>query len=169
MAEPKVVEDSGWAPDARASAGTAVVLTALLLGVDAAAGFGDWQRSAVWTGLGAVLFAVLWPTRVSAAPGLLTTRGLLRRRRVRTDRLAAIAWRDGLEQRLVLTDVQGNRVEVDPRVLAANPPLWYRVGQDIDTSVSRGTLAEGLVPLRQLARLIDRETAHAVFKASALA
>lgn len=168
MAGPKVVEDRGWAPDARASAGTAVVLTALLLGVDAAAGFGDWQRAAVWTGLGAVLFAVLWPTRVSAAPGLLTTRGLLRRRRVRTDRLAAVVWHEGLSQRLVLTDTLGNRVEVDPRVLAANPPLWHRVGQDIDTSVSSGTLAEGLDPLQRLSRLIDCETAQAVFRASAL-
>ncbi|RSS92029.1 hypothetical protein EF903_10185 [Streptomyces sp. WAC05292] len=168
MAEPKAVQDSGWAPDARASAGTAVVLTSLLLGVDAAAGFTDWPRTAVWAGLGAVLFVVLWPTRVSAAPGRLTTRGLVRRRRVRTDRLASVVWHDGLAQRLVLTDTDGNRVELDPRVLTANPPLWHRVGQDIDTSVARGTLAEGVAPMRRLSRLIDSETAQAVFRVSAL-
>ncbi|MCX4524550.1 MULTISPECIES: hypothetical protein [unclassified Streptomyces] len=167
--EPAPAQDRGWAGDARAATGLATLFPALLLAVDTAAGSADWRRVVVWTALGLALFLVLWPTRVRAVPGLLTTRGLVHRRRVHTDRLASVAWHDGVAQRLVLRDIDGNRLEVDPRVLAANPPLWHVLDRDIHTSLARGTMREGLVPLRRLCRLIDRETAHTVFRASGLA
>ncbi|MEU2391732.1 hypothetical protein [Streptomyces sp. NPDC007369] len=168
MSEPAALQNRAWGGEVRAAVGFAVLLPAVLLTADAVAGDSGWRRAVVWIWLGLLLLLVLWPTRVSAAPGLLTTRGLVRSRRVRTDRLASAAWHDGVAQRLVLTDTDGGSVELDPRVFADNPPLWYRVGEDIGTSVSSGTLDEGLVPLRQLCSLIDRETARAVFRASAL-
>lgn len=168
MPAPMLVQDCNWAGNARAAAGVAVLFPALLLGVDAAAGYTDWQRVLLWTALGLALFAVLWPTRVRATPGLLMTRGLIQSRHVHTDRLASIAWYDGVAQRLVLRDVDGNRLEVDPRVFAANPLLWHMFDQDVHVSLSLGTVGEGLAPLQRLTRLINRETAHTIFKVSGM-
>lgn len=168
LPEQTFVQNSEWAAHARAAAAVAALFAALLLGADAAAGHSDWRRALLWTAHGLVLLAVLWPTRVRAAPGLLLTRGLVHHRHVRTDRLVAVAWHDGVAQRLVLTDLDGNRLEVDPRVLARNPALWHVVDHDIGPSVSRGLLCGGREPLLGLRRRIDRETARTVFKVSGL-
>ncbi|KOU21260.1 hypothetical protein ADK52_24375 [Streptomyces sp. WM6372] len=166
MPGPELAEDRNWPSDARAAAGIAVLLPGLLLAVDAAAGHTHWQRVLLWTALGLALLAVLWPTRVRATPGVLTTRGLLHHRRVRTDRLLSVAWHDGVAQRLVLRDLDGNRLEVDPRVFAANPALWHLFDQSVKVSLSLGTMRDGSDPLRRLARLIDRQTVRTVFKIS---
>ncbi|MFF4099468.1 hypothetical protein [Streptomyces sp. NPDC001903] len=168
MPGPNLVEDRNWAGDARAAAGIAVLFPGLLLAVDAAAGCTQWQRVLLWTALGLTLLAVLWPTRVRATPGTLMTRGLLRRRRVRTDRLVSVAWHDGVAQRLVLEDLDGNRLEVDPRVFAANPALWHLFHQGVGVSLSLGTLTEGSAPVRRLSRLMDRQTVTTVFKLSGM-
>ncbi|MET9464680.1 hypothetical protein ABZY44_07605 [Streptomyces sp. NPDC006544] len=80
------------------------------------------------------------PPKVSAYPGLLTARGLVRSHHVHTDRLVSVAWHDGIAQRLLLEDIDGNRAEVDPRVFAANPSLWHFLDRYIRTSLSRGTM-----------------------------
>ncbi|MGW2582246.1 hypothetical protein ACWCYZ_13055 [Streptomyces virginiae] len=136
MNRPSGGEDSQWAGDARAAAGIALGFPLLLVGVDTAAGFISAPRASLWIGLGLVLLAVLWPTKVSAYRGLLTARGLIHAHHVHTDRLASVAWHDGVAQRLLLEDIDGNRAEVDPRVFAANPPLWHVLDRDIRTSLS---------------------------------
>ncbi|MEU2390277.1 hypothetical protein [Streptomyces sp. NPDC007369] len=166
--QPLPVSDTRWADDARAAVTVAASFPVLLLGVDGTSGALSGPRAALWTGLGLILFVMLWPTRVSARPGLLTARGLLRRHTVHTDRLRSVAWHDGVAQRLILRDLDGNQVEIDPRVLAANPPLWHLLDQDIRTSLSRGTMREGRRPLQRLSRLIDAETARTVFRVSGM-
>lgn len=166
--QPSRVSDTRWADDARAAVVVAATFPVLLLAVDGAAGTLSGGRAALWGGLGVVLFLILWPTRVSALPGLLTARGLFRRHTVHTDRLASVAWHDGVAQRLILRDVDGNVAEIDPRVLAANPPLWHLLDRDIRTSLSRGTMRDGRRPLQRLCRLIDTETARTVFRSSGM-
>lgn len=166
--QPSPVSDTRWADDARAAVAVAASFPVLLLAVDGASGALSGRRTALWIGLGLILFVILWPTRVSAQPGLLTARALFHRHTVHTDRLASVAWHDGVAQRLILRDLDGNRAEIDPRVLAANPPLWHRLDQDIRTSLSRGTMRDGRRPLQRLCRLIDTETARTVFHTSGM-
>ncbi|MFB7742739.1 hypothetical protein ACWCWQ_08350 [Streptomyces sp. NPDC001571] len=161
-----VVYDTTWAGEARSAAGCSAVLLGLLLTVDALAGTLDLARGGLWGLLAGLLFAVLWPARVSAAPGRLVARGLLRRAEVRTDRLVSVRWSDGVAQRLVLRDAEGNRVEIDPKVLVANPPLWHVLDRDARTSRDRKVLRCGETALRQLAARVDGETARAVFEVS---
>ncbi|MGW8327522.1 hypothetical protein ACWGLE_06455 [Streptomyces sp. NPDC055897] len=163
-----VVYDTTWAGEARSAAGCAAVLLGLLLAVDTVAGTLDLARGGLWSLLAALLFAVLWPARVSAGPGLLVSRGLLRRSGVRTDRLVSVRWSDGVAQRLVLRDTEGHRVEIDPKVLVANPPLWHILDRDARTSRDRNVLCCGETALRQLAARVDGETAHAVCEVSGL-
>ncbi|MFJ8308296.1 MULTISPECIES: hypothetical protein [unclassified Streptomyces] len=162
------VHDTRWAGEARSAVGCAVLLLCLLLAIDAAAGTLSVLRTLLWLGLALLLFVVLWPARVSASPGRLASRGLLRRAEVRTDRLVSVRWSDGVAQRLVLRDIEGNRAELDPKVLVANPPLWHVLDQDARTSTDRGTLRCGETALRQIASRVDKETAQTVFKVSGL-
>lgn len=145
-----------------------MALLAMLMLLDGGAGRLTVARGAAWTVLAVLLFVVLVPPRVSAGDGWLATRGMLRERRVRTDRLAAVCLSDGVAQRLVLRDIAGGRVEIDPRVLIADPRLWRWVDAGIRTSLGRGTLLCGAPALRRLAERIDGETALAVFKVSGL-
>ena len=69
-------------------------------------------------------------------------------------------WSDGVSLGLVLRDLDGARVEVDPRVLIANPHLWQLLDAGARSSLGRGTLLCGATALRQLSERIDRETAH---------
>ncbi|GAA1365786.1 hypothetical protein J0695_06710 [Streptomyces beijiangensis] len=163
-----MVHDAGWAGDARAAVGCAVLLLVLLLAIDTGAGTLSVPRGALWTGLAALLFAVLWPARVSVSRGRLVSRGLLSRSGVRTDRLVSVRWSDGVAQRLVLRDADGNRAEIDPKVLVANPPLWRVLDDDSRTSADRGSLRCGETALRQIAARVDRETARTVFRISGL-
>lgn len=160
--------DVTWAGEARSAVGYATLLSTLLTLVDAAAGTLTYPRTALWLALGALLFAVLWPTRVTAVRGRLISRGLWRRREVHTDRLVSVRWSPGVSQRLILRDADGNRAEVDPRVLKANPALWHVLDTDTRTSVERGLLCCGETALRQLAARVDGETARNVFKVSGL-
>ncbi|WP_317617786.1 hypothetical protein [Streptomyces sp. SDr-06] len=121
MPPQSVSYDITWPGEARSAVGYGTLLFVLLTAVDAAAGTLTDVRAALWLILGALLFAVLWPARVSAAPGLLVSRGLWRESGVRTDRLVSVRWSNGVAQRLVLRDADGNRAEIDPRVLVANP------------------------------------------------
>ena len=116
----------------------------------------------------ALLLLVLYPSRVAAGEGWLTTRGPLRGHRVRTDHLVSVRCLDGVGQRLVLRDAFGARAEIDPRVLIANPPLWHRLDEDARLSARRGSLTCGQTALRRVAQRIDRETALTVFKVSEL-
>ncbi|MEU0395696.1 hypothetical protein ABZ208_23505 [Streptomyces sp. NPDC006208] len=133
------------------------------MAVDTAADSTTDRRTLLWVALGVTLVAVLWPTRITAAPGLLTSRGLVQRHRVHTDRLVSVSWHDGVAQRLILRDTDGNRLELDPRVLLSNPPLWRLLETDDRTSIARGTLISGRIPLQQLSLRIDEEVARTVF------
>lgn len=161
-----LAHDIHWAGERRSAMGVAFLLFTALFAVDAGFGGLDVIRGVLWTGLAGLLFVVLHPPRVSVRPGLLSARGLLLAATVRTDRLVSVRWPEGVAQRLVLRDVEGGRVEIDPAVLIRNPAMWHRLDTDTRTSVRRGTLLHGKTALRQLAEHIDRETAHIVFKIS---
>lgn len=160
--------NAGWACELRAATGYATLLVALLLMVDGAAGRLTAPRAVLWTGLAVLLFVVLLPVRVTAGEGWLGSRGLLRERRVRTDQLVAVRWSDDVAQRLVLRDLDGGRVELDPRVLVDNPQLWRLLDAGARTSLGRGTLLCGATALKHLSRRIDGETAQTVLKISGL-
>ncbi|MFG2550079.1 hypothetical protein [Streptomyces sp. NPDC048581] len=160
--------DRRWAADLRGTVVCAGSLLGLLLLVDAAAGTFTSARAALWSGLALVLFLVLFPPRVTAGEGWLAVRGVLRARRVRTDRLVAAHIAGTASRRLVLLDACGSRVELDPEVLVANPPLWHRLDTDIRVAATRGHLCEHPAALRDLSERIDRETAWTVFKISGL-
>ncbi|QTD97204.1 hypothetical protein [Streptomyces cyanogenus] len=163
-----VAYDRSWARDVRSACRCAGALFGLLLGVDRTAGSLTWWRAALWLLLALLLLLVLFPVRVSAGPGWLASRRLLRTRRVRTDLLTAVRPLDGVTQRLVLRDALGNRVEIDPEVLVRNPQLWYRLDEGARASEAAGTLLCGAAALHRLARRVDRETALGVFRVSGL-
>ncbi|MGW1211578.1 hypothetical protein ACWD5F_18310 [Streptomyces sp. NPDC002499] len=165
---PEAVHDLRWAGDLRDAVRCAGVLLALLLLVDWGAGRLEPWRCALWLGLSLLLFAVLCPARVSAGDNWLSSRGLLRERRVRTDLLVSVGWLDGVSQRLVLRDALDGRVEIDPQVLGDNPQLWFHLTEGARRSTNAGTLKTGAVTLNRLSRRIDRETAQAVFRNSGL-
>ncbi|MFG2946991.1 hypothetical protein [Streptomyces adustus] len=151
-----------------AAARCAGVLLALLLLVDWGSGRTTPWRSALWLALTGLLFVLLHPARVSAGGNWLASRGLLREHRVRTDRLVSVRVHDGVSQRLLLRDALGGRVEIDPEVLVRNPQLWARVDAGARKAAADGSLLCGTTALRRIALRVDRETAHAVFKASGL-
>ncbi|MBB4892567.1 hypothetical protein FHS39_001578 [Streptomyces olivoverticillatus] len=156
--------DRGWHREARTAWGYGAALAAVLLTADQARGGLDWMRGCCWVAIGAALVAVLRPDRVTAGDGWLAVRGLLRERRVRTDLLTQLRRADGVAPRLVLRDAGGGRVELDPRVLVANPLLWHQLDAGTRRSRERGLLREGAVPLAALARRIDDEGARALLE-----
>ncbi|MEH0574622.1 MULTISPECIES: hypothetical protein [Streptomyces] len=160
--------DLRWAKDVRDSIRCAGALFAVLLLVDWGTDRFTLRRGALWLTLSLLLLLVLYPARVSAGEGWLASRRLLRERRVRTDLLVSVRCLDGVSQRLVLRDAFGGRVEIDPEVLVKNPHVWLRLDAGAQKSAAGGTLLCGATALRRLSRRIDRETAHAVFKASGL-
>lgn len=162
------VHDRHWARDLRGTVRCSATLLALLLGVDRCTGDLTPWRAALWFALAALLFVVLYPARVRAGRGWLAVRGLLRERRVRTDRLVSVRCPEGASQRLVLRDAFGGRVEIDPHVLVDNPRLWHRVATDVQKSAADGSLTCGASVLRRVSERIDRETALTVFKVSDL-
>ncbi|MFD3502707.1 hypothetical protein ACFWWT_33795 [Streptomyces sp. NPDC058676] len=162
------VHDRRWVRELHSSVRCAATLLGLLLVIDWGEGCFTLWRGALWLALGLLLFVVLCPPRVRAGEGWLASRGLLRERRVRTDLLVSVSCPDGLSRRLVLRDVLGGRVEIDPQVLVDNPDLWHRLDEDAQTSASRGSLTCGAPVLGRLSQRIDRETALHVFKISGL-
>ncbi|GHJ34545.1 hypothetical protein [Streptomyces sp. TS71-3] len=168
-AEPAgAAHDRHWAGGLRSALLCPALLLGLLLLVDRGIGDLTWWRAGVWTALAVLLFLVLFPARVTAGPGWLASRGLLHGRLVRTDRLRSVRWSDGISQRVVLRDALGGRVDVDARVLAANPHLWHRLSEDARTARELGFLVSGEAALRRLSERIDREAAADVFKVSGL-
>lgn len=160
--------DRLWRRDLRDTSGCAGALLVLLLVVDHLTGHFTLWRGALWLALAVLLFVVLYPARVRAGEGWLSSRGLLRERRVRTDRLVSVRCLDGISQRMVLRDELGGRVEIDPAVLVTNPDLWHRVSEDSRHSLTSGTLTCGATALRRIAERVERETAETVFKVSGL-
>jgi hypothetical protein len=98
----------------------------------------------------------------------LSSRPLLRERRVRTDALVSVRCLDGTSQRLLLRDAFGGRVELDPEILVTNPRLWNRLDEGARKSVADGMLLCGGTALRLISEQVDRETARAVFNASGM-
>lgn len=160
--------DRRWARDLRDTFRCAGALLGLLLLVDHLSGSLTLWRGALWLALAVLLLVVLYPARVRAGEGWLSSRGLLRERRVRTDRLVSVRCLDGVSQRLVMRDVFGDRVEIDPDVLVNNPDLWHRVSEDSRRSIASGSLTCGATALRRVAERVERETAETVFKVSGL-
>ncbi|POX44548.1 hypothetical protein C3489_36240 [Streptomyces sp. Ru71] len=160
--------DRRWTVEVRTAARCATALLALLILVDGVASTLTPWRGVLWLALAALLFLVLCPPRISAGPGWLATRCLLRTRRVRTDLLVSVYPHDGVSRRLVLRDALGGRVELDPQVFLDNPGLWYRVEEDILHSTTTGSLRCGTTALHRLTEHVDRETARTVFKLSGL-
>ncbi|MEV8545752.1 hypothetical protein [Streptomyces sp. NPDC051572] len=162
------MHDRRWRRDLRDTFRCAGSLLGLLLLVDDLSGRLTLWRGALWLALAVLLLVVLYPARVRAGEGWLSSRGLLRERRVRTDRLVSVRCLDGVSQRLVLRDELGGRVEIDPDVLVQNPDLWHRVSEDSRKSVASGSLTCGATALRRVAERVERETAETVFKVSGL-
>ncbi|MCT7353068.1 hypothetical protein N4P33_12910 [Streptomyces sp. 15-116A] len=157
-----------WVRELRSAVRCAGVLLALLLLVDWGAGRITPWRAVLWCALAGLLFVTLYPQRVCARENLLVTRGLLRAHRVRTDLLVSVRCMDGVSQRLLLRDALGGRVEIDPRVLVRHPRLWFYVDRGTRKAAADGRLLCGVTALRSIARRIDREAAHAVFRSSGL-
>ncbi|MEV0739126.1 hypothetical protein AB0I51_25025 [Streptomyces sp. NPDC050549] len=162
------VEDRRWARDLRGTFRCTGALLGLLLIVDHFSGRLTLWRAALWFALALLLFVVLYPARVRAGEGWLSSRGLLRERRVRTDRLVSVRCLDGVSQRLLLRDEFGSRVEIDPDVLVNNPDVWHRLAEDSHKSLASGSLLCGTTALRRVAERVERETAETVFRVSGL-
>ena len=144
------------------------VLLAFLLLLDWGSGLITPWRALLWFALAGLLYAVLYPQRVSAAGNWLTTRGLVRGHRVRTDLLVSVRCLDGVSQRLLLRDRLGGHVEIDPEVLVRHPQLWLRLERGARKAADDGMLLCGATALRRLSERVDRETARAVFRISGL-
>ncbi|MEV6766697.1 hypothetical protein AB0N16_39955 [Streptomyces sp. NPDC051105] len=166
--EARPAEDHRWSKDVYASARCAGVLLALLLLIDWGAGTVSWWRGTLWTTVALLLFAALSPARVRAGDGWLTSRRLLRTRRVRTDLLVSVRCLDGISPRLLLRDSSGDRLRIDPQVLIDNPGLWRYVDEGARRSAAAGTLLCGATALSRLAERVEHENALGVFKASGL-
>ncbi|MEV8312564.1 hypothetical protein AB0Q95_00185 [Streptomyces sp. NPDC059900] len=163
-----VVADRRWGADVRAACFCAVALFVLVDLVDLGNGTLNVLRGGLWAGLSGLLYLVLHPVRVTAGPGWLGVRGLLRRRHVCTGLLTAVRYSEGVAARLVLCDSLGNRVEVDPRVLAENPLLLHRLDAGARDARACGLLRTGSEVLGRLSARLDGDAAKRVFEASGL-
>ncbi|WP_333776551.1 hypothetical protein [Streptomyces sp. IBSBF 3136] len=160
--------DRHWRGSARLAVSCAMAFCAMALLVDWDAGSLTPLRALLWAALSAAAFAVLLPARVSAGPGWLTVRTPWRRHLVHTDALTVVRQYDGVSSHLVLRDIHGHRVELDPRILAANPFLWHELDTGVRRSLEHGTLRHGADVLDRLGHRIDDETSQAVLRASGL-
>ncbi|MFC5801864.1 hypothetical protein [Streptomyces formicae] len=122
--------NTDWARERRAAIGCAGLLLALLLLIDGGSGRLTAPRAVLWTGLAALLFTLLLPARVTAGE------------------LVSARWSDDVSQLLVLRDLEGGRVELDPGILVAHPQLWRHLDAGARTSLGRGTLLCGATALR---------------------
>jgi hypothetical protein len=80
------------------------------------------------------------PPRVVLGGGWLTVSRLGRARRVQTDRLAGMRGNPRAAGSVVLVDEDGNRADVDVRILVRNPLIWQRVYQGVTRARRRGAL-----------------------------
>ncbi len=164
----EVAADRGWADDVRAAVFCALVLFGLVLLVDWANGTLDLVRAPLWAALSGLLYLVLHPVRVTAGPGWLAVRGLGRRRHVCTGLLTAVRHSEGVAARLVLCDSLGNRVELDPQILVANPLLLHRLDTGARAARDAGLLRTGCTELQRLVARADTAAVRGVFEASDL-
>jgi hypothetical protein len=160
--------DRYWRGSARFALWCTLAFFMLAMLLDQGAGTLTPVRAGLWTGLAALSLVVLLPPRVTAGEGWLAVRGLVRKRRVRTDALVEVRQHEGISAHLLLRDADGRWVELDPRVLAANPLLWHAVDAGARRSRERGTLRSGAGVLQRLSERIDGAEAQAVFRASGL-
>ncbi|MFI9804612.1 hypothetical protein ACIHEJ_09615 [Streptomyces sp. NPDC052301] len=160
--------DRHWRGSARLAVSCALLFCAMALLVDWDAGSLTPLRALLWVILTAAVGAVLLPPLVSAGPGWLAVRTPWRRHVVRTDALTAVRQYDGPSSHLVLRDIHGHRLELDPRTLAANPLLWHELDTGVRRSLERGTLRQGADVLDRLGHRIDDATLQAVLRASDL-
>ncbi|MBT2418344.1 hypothetical protein J7F01_07475 [Streptomyces sp. ISL-22] len=165
---PSPTGDRHWRADVRFATGCALTFLVMTLLVDWDAETLTPLRALLWLALTTLLFVILLPERVTAGPGWLTVRGLVRRQAVRTDALVAVRQHDDVSARLTLRDTDGSRLELDPRILVANPLLWHELDTGVRRSHERGTLREGTDVLERLRRQIDDATALAVLRASGI-
>ncbi|MGF1430582.1 hypothetical protein [Kitasatospora sp. LaBMicrA B282] len=163
-----VVRDRHWPAAARRAAGCALAFAALAVLVDWGTGGLTLLRAALWVGLAWCIFAVLVPPRVSAGPGWLEVRELLRARRVRTDALVVLRQNGSIAVHLTLRDAHGSWVELDPGVLRENPLLWHQLDTAARQAESAGTLQEGAEVLRGLADAVLGEEVRGVLRRSGL-
>ena len=96
--------------------------------------------SALALAVGLVADLTARPPRVVLGSGWLTVSRLGRRQRVQTGRLAALSGNPRVAGCVVLADEDGNRAEVDVRVLIRNPLIWQRVYQGVTGARRRGAL-----------------------------
>ncbi|WP_432035200.1 hypothetical protein ABVG11_34030 [Streptomyces sp. HD1123-B1] len=160
--------DRRWRGDARCAAYCALAFVALTTLLDWGSGGLTMGRADLWALIGAVVFTVLRPARVTAGDGWVAVRGLLCERRVRTDALVSVTQYGSVSTRLVLRDVHGHVVELDPDVLVANPLLWHRLDTGARRSRRSGTLRQGGAVLDRLGERIDGGTAREILRASGL-
>ncbi|MFF3849744.1 hypothetical protein [Streptomyces sp. NPDC002328] len=165
---PTATGDRHRRSEARLAAGCAAGFGALTFLIDWDAGTLTPARALLWLALATAVLVVLLPQRVTAGPGWLAARGLLRRREVRTDALTAVRQYAGVSAQLVLCDAHGGRLELDPRVLVDNPLLWHELDTGVRRSLERGTLRQGADVLARLGHEIDDTITRAVLKASEL-
>ncbi|MEU9454141.1 hypothetical protein [Streptomyces sp. NPDC048277] len=160
--------DRTWRGSACLALGCALGFGCLTLLVDWDAGTLTPARALLWVALSTAILSMLLPARVTAGPGWLAVHGPLRRRSVRTDSLVYVGQYGDLSTHLVLRDTAGNRLELDPGVLHANPLLWHELDTGVRRSLERGTLRRGAEVLARLGHEIDDTTARAVLEASGL-
>ncbi|MET9971522.1 hypothetical protein ABZZ80_37875 [Streptomyces sp. NPDC006356] len=163
---PTPTGDRHWRGSARFALGCALAFLGMTLLVDLDGETLTPARALLWLALTALLFTILFPQRVTAGPGWLEVRGLLRRRAVRTDELVAIRQHGRVSALLTLRDTDGSHLTLDPRTLIANPLLWHELDTGVRRSRERGTLLEGTDVLDQLTHQIDDATTQAVLRAS---
>ncbi|MFC9283424.1 hypothetical protein [Streptomyces collinus] len=159
--------DRHWRGSARLAVGCALLFCSMALLVDWDAGSLTVPRGLLWVAMSGAVGVVMLPPRVSAGPGWLAVR-TPRRHVVHTDVLTAVRQYDGVSLHLVLCDVHGHRLELDPRTLVANPLLWHELDTGVLRSVERGTLRHGADVLERLGHHIDDETTRAVLRVSGL-
>lgn len=126
------------------------------------------MRLVWWAAIGVLFMIILLPPRVAAVDNRLVSRGAFIHRRVCTARLVAVRMVDGVAQRLVLSDASGGRLELDPRVLVANPLLWHHLEQGARHSLEQGRLLYGMPVVASLARRINGEAGRGTLRASGL-
>jgi hypothetical protein len=157
----------GWHDDRRWAIACACAVFVMALLAEADTGDLNVPHTLVTCGVALVVLALLWPAQVVAGEGWLTVRSLLRTRRVRTDALAAVWLVGDLSACLVLRDVHGGRVELDPEVVVADPLLWHLLETGVHRSQERGSLRTGRRVLAGLGERVDGE-AGAILRASGL-
>jgi hypothetical protein len=90
--------------------------------------------------VGAAADLVARPPQVLLGGDWLAISRLGRRQRVHTGRLAGLSANPRVAGSVVLVDEEGNRAEVDVRVLVRNPLIWQRVRQGVSRARRRGAL-----------------------------